>query len=57
MTIDAAETYEVDKSHVACDGGGEHPRVWLQILQDKGMVACPYCEARYVLKDGASAVH
>lgn len=57
MTIDAPETKIVDRPRVACDGGEGalgHPRVWLLIPAEQGWVECPYCDARYVLKDGAA---
>lgn len=58
MTIEAPETREVTSRRIACDGGtGGHPRVWLQIPQDETFVECPYCDCRYVLKDGAGADH
>ena len=53
--IDAPETEIVSTSRVACDGGEGalgHPRVWLSI-GEAGFVECPYCDKRYVLKDGA----
>lgn len=53
MTQKAIEVIEVETSRIACDGGGEHPRVWLQIPRDPGYVECPYCECRYVVKAGA----
>jgi len=58
MDQQAPEIIEVDKARIACDGGvGGHPRVWLQIPLDQGWVECPYCDARYVLKDGAGNDH
>lgn len=57
MTNDAPETEEVTKSSVVCDGGGEHPRVWLQIPADKGYAECGYCDKKFALKEGASAGH
>ena len=55
MTIEAPETEEVTKTRIACDGGvGGHPRVWLQIDHDTGEVECPYCDKKFVLKQGAS---
>jgi len=48
MTDKTQEVIEVAKTRIACDGGGEHPRVWLQIPRDPGHVDCPYCECRYV---------
>lgn len=50
MTIQITETEETTKSSVPCDGGGEHPRVWLQIPADTGQVTCPYCDKKFVLK-------
>lgn len=54
MTIEAPQTLIVDSYRIACDGGEGalgHPRVWLQIPQDKGWVECGYCDARYVHRD------
>ncbi len=53
MTTEVPETRIVETARVACDGGEGalgHPRVWLQIPDDRGWVECPYCDARYVLK-------
>lgn len=53
MTLKAPETQIVEKSRIACDGGGGtlgHPRVWLQIPDETGFVECPYCDCKYVLK-------
>jgi uncharacterized Zn-finger protein len=50
------EIITVDEPVVACDGGGGalgHPRVYLNITAD-GLVDCPYCSRRYVLKAGAA---
>ncbi len=55
MTADAPETEIVEKTRIACDGGGPglgHPRVWLQIPADAGFVECGYCDKRYILKGG-----
>lgn len=57
MTIEAPEIEEVTKTSVACDGGNEHPRVWLNISADKGWVVCPYCDKKFVLKEGAGHGH
>lgn len=58
MTKEPKELKEVTSSRVACDGGaGGHPRVWLQIPADLGWVECPYCDCKFVLKDGAGAGH
>lgn len=57
---DAPETIEVTSRRFACDGGGAasgHPRVWLTIPHDTGWVECPYCDARYVLAEGAGDAH
>jgi uncharacterized Zn-finger protein len=52
---DAPEVIEVETEVVACDGGGAlgHPRVWLN-LADAGVIDCPYCDRRFVLKKGAA---
>ncbi len=52
---DAPETIEVDTEVVECDGGGAlgHPRVWLN-MAGQGEIDCPYCDCRFVLKQGAA---
>lgn len=53
---DTPETEEVTRTRVSCDGGQGglgHPRVWLQIDEERGWVECGYCDKRFVLKDGA----
>jgi uncharacterized Zn-finger protein len=59
MAQDAPEIVEVEKTRVACDGGGAdgHPRVWLQMPSNENAVECPYCDARFVLKKGMGAGH
>ena len=55
MTIEAPETEEVEATRIACDGGEGalgHPRVWLS-MNAEGFVECPYCDKRFVLKEGA----
>ncbi len=55
MTIEAPETEEVEVTRIACDGGEGalgHPRVWLSI-GPQGFVECPYCDKKFVLKEGA----
>jgi uncharacterized Zn-finger protein len=55
MTISAPETIQTDQTRVSCDGGGGalgHPRVYLE-MGDETSVECPYCDKRFVLKDGA----
>ena len=57
MTVDAPEIIEVDDTRVACDGGGGvlgHPLVYLE-MGDATFVECPYCDRRYVLREGAAA--
>ena len=68
MTILAPETVEVEKTEVRCDGGSGgtsrnssggsdplgHPTVFLN-MGAKGWVECPYCDRKFVLKDGAPA--
>ena len=56
MTIDPPEIIEVDDTVVACNGGGGalgHPRVFLNLETD-GFVDCPYCDRRFVLREGAA---
>ncbi len=50
MTIEAPEVEIVEKCSVSCDGGGEHPKVWMTIAEETGFVECGYCGKRYVLK-------
>ena len=55
MPVEVPESVEVVTSRVSCDGGGGalgHPKVYLEI-GDEGFVECPYCDKRFVLKDGA----
>ncbi|MBV8170062.1 MAG: zinc-finger domain-containing protein [Alphaproteobacteria bacterium] len=50
------ETITVTDPTVACDGGGGalgHPRVYLNITAG-GLIDCPYCSRRYILKAGAA---
>lgn len=59
MTIQPPETRIVNTYRVACDGSEGalgHPRVWLQIPQDRGWVECGYCDAKYVHADFADKV-
>ncbi|GAA6209184.1 zinc-finger domain-containing protein [Cognatishimia sp. WU-CL00825] len=54
MTIDAPETKIVDSFRVACDGGEGalgHPRVWLSLPHDTGVVECGYCDCKFIHKD------
>lgn len=53
---DAPETVEVEELRVSCEGSGGalgHPRVFLT-LSKEGWVDCPYCDRRFVLKEGAN---
>ena len=55
MSADTPEIIQVEATRVACDGiGGAlgHPRVFLE-MGDETSVECPYCDRRFVLKDGA----
>jgi uncharacterized Zn-finger protein len=57
MVMEPPEIMETDKATVACEGMGGalgHPRVFLAIDKE-GFVDCPYCDRRFVLKDGAAA--
>ena len=51
------EIVRVDKTRVYCDGSGEiapalgHPRVYLAI-DERGYIACGYCDRRFVLIGG-----
>jgi uncharacterized Zn-finger protein len=47
------ETETVETLRVHCDGQMTHPRVWLQIPEDRGWVECGYCDKRFVLAPGA----
>ena len=52
------EILEVETEIVACDGGGGalgHPRVFLN-MEGQGVIDCPYCGRRFVLKAGAETV-
>jgi uncharacterized Zn-finger protein len=54
VPIDPPEIVEVLTTTVSCDGGGGalgHPRVFLN-LESEGAIDCPYCDRRFVLKEG-----
>ncbi|TVS00401.1 MAG: zinc-finger domain-containing protein [Rhodobacteraceae bacterium] len=54
---DAPETEIVTAMRVCCDGGEGalgHPRVWLSISHETGMVECPYCDKRFIHADHAA---
>jgi len=58
MTLPPPETRTVHSARIACDGGEGalgHPRVWLSIPAEAGFIDCPYCDARFVLAQGAGA--
>ncbi|HEX4294663.1 MAG TPA: zinc-finger domain-containing protein [Rhizomicrobium sp.] len=59
MPVEAPEIIQVEDTRVRCDGGAKglgatlgHPRVFLE-MGDENFVECPYCDRRFVLKDGA----
>ena len=54
--IEPPEVILTDSARVKCDGatdirGGAalgHPRVWLSVPHETGVVECPYCDARII---------
>jgi len=57
MPIEVPEIIECDDTRVACDGSGGvlgHPKVYLE-MGDQTYVECPYCDRRFVLREGAQA--
>jgi uncharacterized Zn-finger protein len=59
MSVEVPETIDVDDTRVACDGGGGalgHPRVYLE-MGDQNFVECPYCDRRFVLREGPEGRH
>jgi uncharacterized Zn-finger protein len=57
MPYDPPETQIVSEWRVACDGGEGalgHPRVWLSIPHETGVVECGYCDKRFVHRDFAA---
>ena len=52
------ETLKISSLQVACDGSGAvspelgHPRVFLRIDPQVGMVECGYCDRRFILEGG-----
>ena len=60
LELDPPEIVKADDEVVSCDGGGAlgHPRVWLN-MEGKGQIDCPYCDRRFVLRQGvpAAAAH
>ena len=54
MPVEAPETVEVETHRVSCEGiGGAlgDPKVFLEMGVEH-FVECPYCDRRFVLKDG-----
>lgn len=54
MSQEAQETKIVETKKVACDGDQGalgHPRIYLN-MGDEGKIDCPYCDRRFILKDG-----
>ena len=59
-THPAPETRAVHSRRFSCDGGEGalgHPRVWLTIPHETGWIDCPYCDARFMLAEGAHDDH
>ena len=55
MPVEVPEIIPVDDTRVRCDGGEGplgHSRVYLE-MGDENFVECPYCDRRFVLRDGA----
>jgi len=51
MPIDPPETEVVSAWRVACDGGEGalgHPRVWLSLHPQTGVVECGYCDKKFI---------
>jgi uncharacterized Zn-finger protein len=55
-SIDAPEIVIVNRTRVACDGGGAlgHPKVYLE-MGEQDSVQCGYCDRRFVLSPEAKA--
>ncbi len=56
--FDTPETEVVSQWRVSCDGseaGLGHPRVWLSLSRDTGMVECGYCDKRFVHEEFADS--
>lgn len=54
-----SEIVTVETTVVGCDGGNGplgHPLIYLN-MEGRGLVDCPYCGRRFVLKEGAAAGH
>lgn len=58
MPANAENRYEVTRADLplSCPMPGmalwnSHPKVYLPIVDDGGEVVCPYCAARYILRD------
>lgn len=51
MPIPAPETEVINVWKIPCDGGEGalgHPRVWLAVPHDTGVVECGYCDKKFV---------
>ena len=56
MSIESPETFVVNSTRVACDGGGGvlgHPKVYLE-MGEENSVECGYCDRRFVLSKEAA---
>lgn len=58
IPANAENTYEVTRADLplSCPMPGmmlwnSHPRVYISIVDDGGESICPYCSARYILRD------
>ena len=59
MPLEAPETEITSQWKVACDRGEGalgHPRVWLSIPHETGVVECGYCDKRFVHESFADKV-
>ena len=62
MTQNAPETIRTPKTRIACDGTGDgladaalgHPRVWLEIDKDEGVVDFGKCDRRVIFIGGVA---
>lgn len=60
MPILPPETQITSDWRVACDGGEGalgHPRVWLSLPHETGVVECGYCDKRFVHVDFADTLN
>jgi uncharacterized Zn-finger protein len=57
VPVDPPEIVRVNRTRVACDGGGGalgHPKVYLE-MGEQDFVECGYCDRRFVLGPEAKA--